>query len=599
MKLNKVLFLLIVIMSVFALAGPAFAANRVEVKVTSEPIPYHTECSKAGGFSLEFDAGSKIMAGDKITIDMPYKNESDNVRICRPVDMIISPLAGGSPWTMADIATSAVVSFYEDTDVNANSPCNVIGNGVYFKIFGDILTQRITIDVVGNPDDGIQVGIDDLDKFIIMFLDQKDEPGIFTNIYGNSNGNSGTYLTAPYNIPAGSTNNTLCVGTYEEEVFEWSDSTVNANMDSEEDKFTFIPTNPQIAHIAAPVQILDTTYSFVSCKQAVGTIPIGRTDQEQEGVCRFDFETEDGYCSDHKFDHRLILTSNRPFNVALNYQLRLEILVDGNRNDRGVYWSNDVAFGTGINTESGTSPICSDADERADEFYPGVTVANPADYAPARCDVRSRATVLTFNSSNLSVDGISDRFVWFDMPYFRYNSSIVSAGQTVSVLATLTVVGDGNKTACGGEANTSTETYTFDVGTFGECDQNFSAVFPYFTLDTDDGTWWSGMVITNLSSVDGTATLYFYEADGDWAHIAVPVKANNMYVATKDAVFASSGMVIDQRLGGGVLGDSNCYMIACTNFNMDGYAMIGNAYTGEGQGYLPRSMSGTLPSICK
>ena len=89
----------------------------------------------------------------------------------------------------------------------------------------------------------------------------------------------------------------------------------------------------------------------------------------------------------------------------------------------------------------------------------------------------------------------------------------------------------------------------------------------------------------------------FYETDGDTGKMVVSVPPNQMYVSTLYNMFnAPVGgqvvMAMAQTGGGGTLGDAQCYAVACTQFDADGFMFMGNweatQQKGESMGYLPR-----------
>jgi hypothetical protein len=266
--------LLLALIAVFALTGMAFAENRVEVKVTSEPIQYHSTCDKAGGFTLEFDSDTTLAAGDQITIDVDF-----GVTLCRLIDLEISPNGSGTRWVTANIpATSSPV-------IDAGAGATSTGAGVYFRLFGLPGSQRITLSVLG------EVGVDSLvvgpgvdDTLTIGFLGQKTNAD-FTQ--------DGIWIEGAvddtYDVAATVADNTLCIN-----VSQYDFNTVNANMDSAGDKFTFIPSNPQVAHVVGAV-----SYTLIDCeKVATGNIELGSTAGQggNDSCVDFDWDTGEGYC---------------------------------------------------------------------------------------------------------------------------------------------------------------------------------------------------------------------------------------------------------------------------------------------------------------
>jgi len=109
-------------------------------------------------------------------------------------------------------------------------------------------------------------------------------------------------------------------------------------------------------------------------------------------------------------------------------------------------------------------------------------------------------------------------------------------------------------------------------------------LFPYFTA-IESGAWWNGIVIVNLGTTVGTATVKVYEKDGD-VFTSQPITlgpTDRLLARTlNDPFFVWSGS--------GTFGDTDCYVKVTTDFNVDGFAMMGNNSPGndDSMGYLPR-----------
>jgi hypothetical protein len=585
MKLNRTLVVLTAIACALMMAGVAFADNRVEVKVTSEPLPEGTTCSKGGGFSLEFDKDTQLLVGDQITIDLDYISSTNNAQLCRSIDIEISMGGFETGWTAAAIMAndSSGPVYYKD-DSSAPDGDLVVAGTVYFRVWGNQGGQRITLDVLGTVGGSITVGNETDDTLVLNFLDQK--------VNGTHFVTDGIYVdrTVPkdgvYESGAVVLENTLCLDVA---TGNFQNATVNGNMDSEDDKFTFIPSNPQIAHIAAPVQA--NQFQLRTCKQTVGTIEPGGV---QQAACLFDYERETGYCPDHIGDHRVIIESMyQVWSDAYDYTVTLEILVNGASGDNGVYFTaENIGLASSHDYEL---EICPDVFGTA-----GDDIAVPSFAATCQAGTNCAATGIDCSEVNHTritsatspgnvgtIDDTQDRFLWIDIPMMAYNYDItndpafaVQEGDQVTVRVTLGASNPGAN-VCGTDQFT-VGPYDINVGTFGACGQNFSLVYPYFT-DYNSTGWWSGIAVVNMSDQLGTgATAYVFEDDGDEAEITLPdIEGNEMWVGLTTDLF-------DLAANSDDLGDDRAYVIICADFNIDGFAMIGNNETGEGQGYLPR-----------
>jgi hypothetical protein len=337
---RKRLMLITTIFAVFAMTGYAFAANQGFVNVTSEPVAQGSICAKAGGFSIEFDSGTTLTAGDQITIDLDL-----GVTLCKDIDLLIAPSASasGSGWT--DFTTPASGGPVNAPNTNAGPNISYNENGIVFLVTGNSGSARITVDILepdvngdgtlGN-DSGISSSVSTLtvsggtadDKLIVAFLGQHINGGFTTpGIWSNT-------TMSDYAEAATVAQNTICI-----DVESFTGTTVKGNMDSKGDVYTFIPSNPQIAHIVAAGQ-----FQLEECKdRSTGNIPIGETaGQGSSETCDyFDNETNSGFCSNvaHANNKLIIRSVNSAFD-QVDYDVTVEILVNGVAGDNGVYFLN-------------------------------------------------------------------------------------------------------------------------------------------------------------------------------------------------------------------------------------------------------------------
>lgn len=566
---NKKSFLVIsAVFSIFLLAGAAFAANTATINVTSEPIKAQATCDKAGGITITFDRNTVLRDNDQITMDLTL-----NVTLCRTIDLVVSHNGGSD--LENDIDTEDIG--WDETNSDIGGPvvltdesgaATSAGGGVYFYVHGVSGTARVTIDVIGeSPDATYTIGTGNNDKLAITILDQA------TN---TDYGTDGVYVDSDddgiYDEDAAAADNTICINVSSP---AFTGSVVNGNFDSAGDKFTFIPSNPQIAHIT-PASAID----FSSCKgQDPGRIDIGdRITQGSDTCDAFDNETSSGYCSFR--DNRLILAATSPFDLA-QYQISLEILVNGAEGDNGVYWSSEEIGSDGYNTsdEACDAPVSEMGLGAATYLLANGSAASPDAPHSDDCDVDAiaRAVTVTSPESDLGLVSPND-YLWIDMPAFNYDLDEINEGDVVSVRVTLF------KTPCG-----TVFTGVFEVGTFGCISTTTDTIyFPYFTemSDTADD-YWDGIAITNLGGTTGSCDLTIYEQDGDVGAMTITgIAPRSMYVNLLSAMLPS--MTLSSSGGSGTLGDSRCWIYITGDFSMDGFAMISRPDTGESMGYIPR-----------
>ncbi|MBI5557276.1 MAG: hypothetical protein HY885_06525 [Deltaproteobacteria bacterium] len=579
------------------LSGAALAVNRVEVKVTSEPIASGASCDKAGGFSLEFDTSTALLDGDQITIDTDFVNATNFTALCRDIDLVIAPGSGANITSQADGGNSTNAGWTNGStpDELVDSPVVYSGTaptdveeGIIFHVVGNSGSQRITVDVVGidttTGADGravnavagsLIVGPGVNDKIIVRFLDQDvnfTTGGIFVD--------NNTTTDDTYDQPADLEDNTLCIN-----VSSWSESTVKGNMDSRNDKYTFIPSNPQIAHVVSAAE-----YALYECAKAnCGNLALGATSQAGSSCGAFDNEDPGAAgtaymnsCAtvdDHANNQFIIQKTNGTFDLV-DYIVTATILVNGVEGDNGVYFTSDAILTDGASTSTAACAFTNasgSAIGAASYFQADGTTATPV-AADTDCDIAgsARAVELTTLGHNLNL-AANDDFLFINIPEMHYDLGEVEDGDQVSVRITLT------KAPCG-----EVTTQTLCVGTFlEECPTSAGSetmIFPYFTSPAATDAWWDGVAITNESATAGTATVTLYEQDGDSATASIAVAARSMYVNTLTAMI-SGGVFTASSGNAGTIGDSRCFLSVSTDFAASGFAMIANTATGESMGY--------------
>lgn len=566
--------------------GSAFAANRVEVKVTSEPIQSRSVCDKVGGFSLEFDNGTELRDGDRITIDTDYVTATNLTSLCRSVDMMIAPDGTGG-LTPADTDNAWDVANTEIPAAGIASPVNYVAaapvaalGGVNFHVYGSQGGQRIAVDVIGEQTGAtLTVPIASVDnKLTVKFLDQRTNTQFVNDgIWVKPNS-----AADQYSEEAELADNTLCLN-----VSSWDGSVVKASLDSATDKFTFIPSDPQIAHIVAP-----EAYTVETCKNPnCGNIPIGTlavTQQSSSNSCdSFTDEPADGYCKQgtdlHANNDLIIQKSSGSFAIDA-YQVTMEILVNGVAGDQGVYFAGNPSSTAGTDKTA----LCGETSSSGftDTTHYNASGAEVSTGSQTNCGVdAANRSVKLVSSGNLGMTG-SQNLVKLTLPEMIYDavgSQAVTDGDSVTVRVTLDRAPCGNILTtdhCVGNLVASCPT---TPATYSK-----TITYPYFTEGNTDG-FWDGIALTNTTTSAGTVTLTMYEADGDIATATVPVAARSLYVNTIETMIANGDFTLATVVEG-TLGNARSYIVATSNtLSLDGFAMMGNNGTGVSMGYLPRT----------
>jgi hypothetical protein len=327
---------------------------------------------------------------------------------------------------------------------------------------------------------------------------------------------------------------------------------------------------------------------FFACKgQKCGNLEIGAAATQTAGSCALiDNETGSGYCAGtHANNAVVIQNKSGVFDPNMNYQIQLDVMVNGKTGDNGVYFAagavgignyatwdpNSCAFAiTGTGVVGATT-----------HWLANGNAATPT--AAATCAVATTARAVRVVTASSAVFSAGTKYLYIDLPSFVYDLALIKAGDVVSVQVSLL------KTPCG-----TIFSDAMCIGTFG-CEvltQYRSLLFPYFGKPlAAGGYFYNGIAITNVSGVDGQVVFFLYEEDGDKFRIDTnqTVKANNVYQTTlSKLVETGSSQALTGSAGDGVPGNAKGYVVACTSFISDGFALIGNATTGESMGYLAR-----------
>lgn len=587
MRRKGILTLLITVFSVVAFAGMAFAAQNIFLKTTVPNIP-KSACYQAGTESLSFDNATRLTNGDVMTFTL-----SNNVTLCKNINFYLrlhDGLANAITGTAADPVTSTDIT--TDTLVLGGGTA---GNDYGLLVRGNVGSQLVTLQLVArNTTTGAVssataftltfVAGAPTNQFIVKLFDEKFLTPYFWKISsGSAYLNDSAFAAVPPATAFNATDNTLCINTESplwlgEFVLFAGSSQPNFGAGGIGVNFS---GDFDIAHMFSSARY---QASGLSCgkDQVIGHIAIGTAAAEQgasDFCTAFDFETADGYCSDHTDRNRVIIQSlDGPF-VAADYTLQLEIQVDrqdGNgfqSGDRGVYFAANSAP-LAISGSSGS--ICDAtplAIGTATRYLANGTSTSSGAPDDLSCSISTsaRAVILRTALNPMNISG-TDSFLKIDIPRLKYNLASIKAGDVVRVRVSLT------RGSC-----ITIGPIDFVIGTFGcaLAPQSGFMLFPYFTsLTAGSGAtdWWNGIAIINRGTTAGTATLTATQKDNVVATATVTVPAKSVYAN-----------VLENITWTGTVNGAACYIEVQTNFsNPDGFGMIAKEVTGESMGYLPR-----------
>lgn len=577
MRKKSLVVLLAAMFAVFAFSGVALAEDRVEVKVNSEPIPFGSSCYKAGGFSLEFDSDTTLEGGQRITIDL-----DDPAKVCdHDIDLIIAPgpaLPDGTSqgWTAPAGTTayppqSGCAVIVNDDAANPDNFSHT-GVGVYFHVHASEGSSRITVDVLG---DTFTIGGDTEDSLIVSFLDQEINYAT-PSLWWNKDQDTDEY-EEQVNTITEIDQNTLCMfpdrnnnGDLDAGE-EWDDLTekIQANMDSKNDKFAFIPSNPQIAHVKS---------GGILCRFQKGQKPGGiEPPEEQEDLAPVQLETTTG-----AERNRIFIINADTFDDDV-YSVSARIVSPSN----GVYWSKDLVSYTVLDSsdaEVSTGDIGNVGDyhyyDQSDRALDTKDIPTPGEFAGELDADEMAASFRTDSDGGIFTTGNGQTLV-LELPEILYTQD-AQAGDEIQIL--LEFKQEPCSTLCSD---------TFHMATFTDTLNN-DLLFPYFTDNSDP--YWDGIAITNLSGEGGEVKVVLYESDGDIASTNITLAKQEVYVNLLSAMLGELTLT-DESDGDGELGNARGYiMVESEKLTLDGFAMIANSASGESMGYLPRRLGlGYIP----
>jgi len=593
--MKKMLVVMMAVAMVFAMSAVSFATNTIQVTLTS-PAIHKVGCERAGAVTYSFDANSVITVGDWWYFDLP-----SGVSLCKNVDYFL--VANATEFSSASTVTvtddsNRIVAFsacqgvgrsiggaplnpgenngpFKVTNLGAGATAPTLVGNVALRVYGVSGTQRVWVYVYGDspgssvtvgPGTSFDIAIFDGQRYgtsILLNEDTKDVAGGRQSklVWGDGTtsdaGADTIALDSAEKVPH--VEDTLCV-----DATSYTSSLVPVSFDSYNSQFTFTGDS-QIAHVAAANTITLAYCSGKESRATTGNILIGGQNE-----CSFNYQTAAGYCS--SFDgNRLFLQGTTTFGDP------------GDSYDMTVTSNTDGVYLAGTPTIHGFLPT---DDKDCSATNTGVTVAsnwtayneaNTEDpgYPDSSCTISSTTTIYKVATSGGSISSI-DTYdaLWVQLPNLVYDTSVIGAGTEAEITISL------DKYPCG-------TIFTTDVviGTFvTDCGVSDTTTLLYPFLPPLDGSlagWWGGFTIVNASTNAGTASLTFYEQDGDSATMTTSsIAAGGMYVADMSSLLSD---VTPASTNTGTFGDSDVSIqVVCQFGKGGGFAFTGNGTEGTG-----------------
>jgi len=358
-----------------------------------------------------------------------------------------------------------------------------------------------------------------------------------------------------------------------------------------------------------------------NCAGTAGNIARGCESGQQE-CYPFDFESPYDYCSNDKSTpNRAVFKicdciTDGDFDTVVagdTIDISMEILVNGDEGDNGVYWAEDVSSielilfsdqddacdtrfvpegpyggyyeytnddGTMAAFEGGFDYL--KADDSEGEVYSGPACdmdEDEYDYRVVKLEPASEEGTGYVVQPGDETEGNATWVI--DIPRMRVDPTRVSAGDQVWVRICLLLNCTG---ICSEDTMCCCDIYIGELCCAFDSAADSGLIYPYFPPANSAAFNLLGMTITNLASISGDATITMYEDDGDVGTLDVSVAANGIYLVTIADLAAA-------MTSEGTMGDAKSYLTVTTDFPATGFAMIADTVDGASMGYLPQQAS--------
>ncbi|WP_321491613.1 hypothetical protein [uncultured Desulfobacter sp.] len=596
--MKKLFVVMTAVMAVATFATASFAANQVQMTLTS-PTIYKAGCEKIGSTTYSFDGNSVITAGDWWYMDLP-----ENITLCKNYNYVVTGMLAATPSVAVNASSDYTATVFNSVGGTAvgngiqsrtatigtgpvtaggATPTFVVTGNMAFLVKGAINGRRIAIYALGgSSNDKVTVNADgtlELKLFdgkaysdsttttathSCIILDT-DGDGVYgeSNISGTTDEVIGGDNTTGVTAGAPYVENTLCA-----DASKLSGQYLYTSYASKSDKFTF-SGDSQIAHTAA-----SNTIALASCKgETTDTITIT---SGQSTTCDFNYNNSSSngdYCTTSFANKLMIEASSGAFgDIDDKYYVTAEITSPSDGVYFGGYpqviaYTSDEDECESYTTSVGTSEVSTATTNWI--LYEGSDVATGIGDSDCAVADGKRVDKIVQNSANVLMDLDDYDTLWIKFADFNYTNASVAAGEEVTIEVTL------NRYPCGEIFSDS-----LTIGTFVTSCASSSSTTLYFPwLPGDDAAgWWGGYVITNVGTTDGVAELTYSDSTGAQAtYTTGTIVAGSQWVntdVTAEDLTDVSGFDMA----------NNYSVTAECAFAARGFAFTGNG--DEGTGYL-------------
>lgn len=524
--------LVLFVAAVMLLASSAHAlVNDVAVKSTA-PTIVRGQCEGAGSLSLTFDQGTVV--SDAQTIEAVLQGG----KFCKAVDLYVNATA---------------VAITDDDNGPLQGNYTVAGGDFVMHVHADKDSSKLTMKVLTAGTLTADVG----GAQLVLFNGQRAAPAEPFELLIGTEFTAGGKLEGASNYTAAE--NSLCVVS---DLPDFQNLTLSLGPKDSKYKFGDVGANPPIA-----VVVGDSPISLVPAKgDAFMKLP------GKQASCSFKYE--DDPCGDAPalVSKRYFALKNGADYLIGDYEVEMEILVNGASGDNGVYF--EAATGgfqfTDAMADLKGNFVPSKASANHRYFLGNAAKAKPPVIGCERKDDQKVTRIISdVNDIDNTVNGKD--FLRVGIPAVAVTKA--AAGDEIALKIT---VRQGRCTTLYSGTYKLFKMVAKCPSDAGE-DTGSKLVFPYFA----DAPYWNGMALTNTGSAPVNATLAIVDAKGGEGTINVMVPAKGMYVDLVENIIANSAF------NGTVNAKERCYIIVTPESgNLKGFAMMGNTKNaGESMGY--------------
>lgn len=543
----------------------AFAAYTVDV-TTEQPGLFKIGCERAGAITFTFKPGAVLTAGDRWQVKLP-----PNVTLCKDINYVLGDGDGNvvmNANTLGNVVgTKGVLVSATDTGIdssvidstNNGGPVYVAGatdatrtNGlvtaastkVWFYVSGTSGGSSVTIWVLGTlATDKLTIGNGNDDKLVIKLFDGRSYVDAANNAISSVNLPDLTADPTGYTYAARMTTDapnlvtSLCIALGA----DFTDNCVNVSYPS-----NAVLDNTSIYQFSNDFNIgcIDPrTYQLFSCaKTTPGTIPLPSASQGVTPSCTFKYEGKttavSKYCTGY-VGNRIIIQSNKTYFAETGDIFTIDV----ESKTTGVYFGDyaTILSFNGLTNGDPCTNVTGDAGVANLKVAPFTAAhytltavgnaASPALTSTSNCAVPASNRIYKITAkqgASWSVDAKA-KYVQVELPTMIYDKTDFNM-ENVEAKVAVTL----NKVPCG-----TLKTFDVTLGTFvkvcgASTSSTLSLIYPFFpsiNATDSDANWWAGIIVTNGSTADGTATLVFSDKDGAQAKMTTPViKAGGQYI---------------------------------------------------------------------